>query len=231
MALKRRPPEDNVRRVKTNSKNSWGVMTNQLSKTTQFESDKEYILEVMLIRDHKVDFFVSQPLVIEFFDEEGNRHTYTPDFKVFYKNGVIKIVEFSMFEKRQEPSIRRREKAARDYCEERGWEYVVYTERDLPSNTEVENLRTLHKYMPRAYFQENICSAILDYLAGDKEFHILSLSECVSKMLVIPQPVVHNTLFHMIWNAWISYTPNQLIFIDGTPNRKVKIWITSGAQL
>lgn len=231
MALKRRPPEGNKRRVKTNSKNSWGVTTNQKCETAQFESDKEYILEVMLLHDHKVDFFVSQPLVIEFYDEEGKRHTYTPDFKVIYKNGVIKIVEFSMYAKRQELSIRRREAAAREYCEERGWEYVVYTERDLPSDTEVDNLRTLNKYMPKAYFQENICSAILDSLAGEKEIRILSLSERVSKMLEIPQPVIHNTLFHMIWNAWVSYTPNQLIFIDGTPNRKVKIWIATGDQI
>jgi hypothetical protein len=228
MALKRRPPENNVRRVKTNSKNSFGVTTNQNCETTQFESDKEWILQKYFLRDRRVSNFVSQPLIIHYIDEEGISRTYTPDLKVFYRNGVIKIVEFSMFAKRQEPSIRRRENAAREFCRRMGWDYVVFTEHDLPSATEIDNLRTLIGYMPEAYFQKEICSAILDVLAGGNEFRILELSSTVSEMLGIPQSIVHNTLFHMFWYVWFSYTPNQLIFIDGTPNRKVKIWINTG---
>ena len=80
MALKRRPPQGNVRRVKTNSRNTWGVTTNQIGETVQFESNYEKNLLLTLIRDPEIEQVVSQPIAIEYIDPEGKITSIYPGF-------------------------------------------------------------------------------------------------------------------------------------------------------
>lgn len=224
MALKRRPPQNNVRRAKTNSQNSWGVMTNQLGETTQYESDKEKIMAYKLKRDPNVARFISQPFVIHFVDDQGKKHQYTPDYEVHFKDGRVEIQEFSLTKRRKELSIQRREEAAKKYCVNKGWTYRVLTEQDLPSLTEIANLRTLHGYSPTSYYQHAVAEKILSKLEDGLNVNILDLSTQIALELDMPQALVHNTLFHMIWHALVAFDPNVLLFIDGTPNRKAKVW-------
>ena len=114
MALKRRPPKNNVRRVKTNSKNVWGITTNPQNETIQFEfrMDKYPSPDfdeacLMLVKS------VSQPIRITFTDYDDKERSYTPDFQVFLDSGEIEIHEFSMSSKRIETPIRQREAAAK----------------------------------------------------------------------------------------------------------------------
>ena len=225
MSIKRRPPKNNVRRVRTNTKNRWGVMTNHQCETTQFESDYEWILQAILLRDQSVETMISQPIEIHYQSDDGKKHKYTPDLKIVYKNGEIVIAEFSIQKRREDIAIQRRERAGQEFCEEKGWEYKVITEQDLPSPVEIENIKMLYGYMPKAYFQEDIGDEIIYQLIEGGPLFISEIVENVANELGTPKPKINNTLFHMMWNKVFFYTPNQLLFIDGTPNRKIKAWI------
>ena len=84
---------------------------------------------------------------------DGKYHRYYPDFlvKVKNKNGIIKtrMVEVKPYKQVQEPKVQNRKtkryinevktfaintykwKAAREFCEDRDWEFVIITEKEL----------------------------------------------------------------------------------------------------
>ena len=224
MALKRRPPAHNTRRAKTNTKNVWGVMTNQKNETLQFESDKEKTLALTLLCNKAVSEVISQPMRIPFTDGDGQSHTYTPDYLVRYLDGHTEIHEFSMTHARMRPEIRRREEAGRKYCEDQGWDYVIHTEQTLPSATKTANLKTLRRYGPSSYFDPAIANCILSLLADGARVPIDQLAWQVAEILNVPLPWVNSTIFHMLWHGQLSTDMEILLFIEGTPNPRARIW-------
>ena len=136
MSLKRKPPEGNVRRVAPIGQNSRGNMTNKAGKRVQFESFAEHVHALRLDRDQTVQDYRSQPLRILFDDSEKKKHTYTPDFMVWRYNGQVEIHEITRTERETRPHIQLREKAARNFCREKGWQYLLYNEDSLPKATE-----------------------------------------------------------------------------------------------
>lgn len=69
MVFRRKPPQDNVRRVKTTGKSIRGVIINKTGHTVQYESFNEFKLILMLERDLTVLDYFSQPETFEFFDD------------------------------------------------------------------------------------------------------------------------------------------------------------------
>ena len=96
----------------------------------------------------------SEEIIIPYISPvDGKRHRYYPDFlvKVRNKNGMIKtrMVEVKPYKQVQEPKVQNRKtkryinevktfaintykwKAAREFCEDRDWEFVIITEKEL----------------------------------------------------------------------------------------------------
>src|SRR5260370_8423516 len=71
-----------------------------------------------------------------------------PDFIVWKTTGEVEIHEVTLTSRQNRESIQEREKAARDICQQRGWSYVVHTEKTLPGATEEANLLALYRYRP-----------------------------------------------------------------------------------
>ena len=143
MSLKRKPPKDNVRRIAAIDNNSRYAITNKNGETVQCESHAERKLTLIKDRDQRVRNYRSQPLRISYIDSEDKPHTYVPDFMVWLVDGSIEIHEVTLSERRLTLNARRREQAARDYCEKEGLRYVVHTENTLPDDTEAANLLAL----------------------------------------------------------------------------------------
>jgi hypothetical protein len=95
--------------------------------------------------------YISQPLLIEFFDDLGQKHTYVPDFRVLRVNGAIKIHEVTIEKRMAKENLQERSLAGQNYCKTKGWKYILHTEKDLPSGTELTNLQALFGYKPQAY--------------------------------------------------------------------------------
>jgi len=168
MALKRKPPTGNIRRVAPISNNLRYAITSKADETVQCESFQERKLTLLFDRDSTVREYRSQPERFAFTDTLGNSRTYVPDFMVWKTTGEIEIHEVTLTERKARVSIQEREQAARKICQERGWRYVVHTEATLPQATEEANLLALYRYRPSIYANATVRAAIHQRLDGDK---------------------------------------------------------------
>lgn len=133
-----------------------------------------------LDRDPNVTDYGSQPERFNYVDSEGKPRTYTPDFKVWQLEGGIEIHEVTM-------SIRRREQAAREICQARGWRYVIHTERSLPQPTELTNLLALFHYRPRGYANQQVARVAFEQLGhAEQGASILAVMADIAQELNLP---------------------------------------------
>src|SRR5712692_9292483 len=190
MALKRKPPDGNVRRVAPIDNNLRYAITSKADETVQCESFQERKLTLLFDRDSTIQEYRSQPERFTFTDSQGNSRTYVPDFKVWKATGTIEIHEVTLTSRQDRLSIQEREKAARSICHQRGWRYVVHTEATLPGATEEANLLALYRYRPSIYAHAAVTAAILQRLNTDEEKAAHILIAELAHALSLPPPTV-----------------------------------------
>lgn len=225
MPLKRKPPKGNERNVHSNGKTTTGVTINNNNEIVQFESGKENILLLLFLRDKTIKRIVSQPLKISYYDPEGKPHTYTGDFLVERMDGSIEIHEFSMSAKRIKPEAILRENAAKKYCDERGWKYIVHTEFDLPSPTGMDNLDGLFGFCARAYCEETVNRELAALLGKGERVLFSSIVSEIEYRLGIERQIIYGAIYHQLWLGSLCTDLNELIFIESTPNPKMLLWL------
>jgi hypothetical protein len=217
--------KDNVRNVHSNGKTITGVIVNNQNEFVQFESGSEEILPLIFLRDRTIIRLISQPVVIAYYDLDGKLHAYTPDFLVERKDGSIELHEYTLSSRRLKPESIAREIAARKYCEERGWIYIVHTELEFPNPTWIDNIQALHGFIAQGYNNEHVRKEIMSLLKnGDKLTYSLVISE-IQNILGIGKNVINGTVFHMLYWTDLCTDLNQLLFIQGHPNPTMKLWM------
>lgn len=132
MGLKRKPPANNSRRVRSNGQTLCGVVTNKAGHTVQFKSFAERSLLLRLDRRADVQDYLSQPDPIPYCDPAGKSHHYTPDFKVWHTDGHISLHEVTLTVQAETSPLQHRRAAAAQFCHARGWQYQLHTETTLP---------------------------------------------------------------------------------------------------
>src|SRR5712692_7475057 len=200
MALKRKPPAGNVRRVAPIGKNLRYAITSKADETVQCESFQERKLTLLLDRDPTVQEYRSQPERFAFTDSQGKSRTYVPDFIVWRTSGTVEIHEVTLTSRQDRLSIQEREKAAREICQQRGWRYIVHTEATLPSATEEANLLALYRYRPSIYAHTAVAAAIRQRLSGDEEQAAHILIAELAHVLSLPTPTVISAFCHLLWH-------------------------------
>lgn len=229
MALKRKPPSGNVRRVAPIAGNLRYTVTGKTDQTVQCESFQERKLTLRFDRDPSIRTYVSQPERLTYLDAEGKTHTYTPDFMVWRDTGEIEIHEVTLTSRQEKSSIQEREKAARKICKERGWHYIVHTEATLPQATEEANLLALARYRPTAYANQNVARFVQERLANALSpilFRTL-LTEITQALHLQEAPVV-SALCHLLWHGRLETDLcRQLVFQDATPRANLLVWLRS----
>lgn len=226
MSLKRKPPDKNVRRVAAIGSNSRSTVHNKNGRTIQCESfSGERKLTLGFDRDPTVKDYKSQPIRIPFEDSEGKKHTYVPDFMVWYVDGSIEIHEVTRSERRLLPNAQRREEAAREHCAKKGWNYVVHTEDSLPDDTETANLLELYMFRPTIYFRSDVVVAVREKLSNGRRIPLPRLIQEISQELGLPVGVVSPGLYHLLWHGKIETDLRSLIFIDGAPLSRALVWL------
>ena len=227
MALKRKPPFGNVRRVRSTGTNIRGIMLGIDSTTQQFESFEERKLVLLLQRDRTIRRFVSQPFVLNYADAQGNSHTYVPDFLVERLDGSTELHEVTLTLRQQREDMIRRTDAARRICQERGWKYVLHTERTLPNSTELANLQALYLYAPLCYRDRAVAEAalqVLDAMRGKPAF-LRALAIHLMQTLKLPADCVVPTLAHLVWHSEIECDLRRLLFINATLSPQAVVWL------
>jgi len=228
MGLKRKPPENNVRRVAAIGNNSRYTITNKNGETVQCESHSERILALRIDRDTRVKNYRSQPLRISYVDAEDKSHTYVPDFQVWRWDGLVEIHEVTLAERRLLPNAQRREKAAQDHCDSEGWRYVVHTESSLPNDTEGANLLALYAYRPSIYSKVDVAHAVFDKIGIGQHILLSQLISAISQDLELPSAIVSTAIYHLLWHGKIATNLCSLIFIDNVPTSSTYVWLPEG---
>jgi len=229
MSTKRKPPIGNVRRVISLGNNFRGVITNKRDHLVQFESEQERKLILLLERDSSVTDYVSQPETLTFKDERGRQRRYTPDFQVWRINGQIELHEVTVQSRREKrESLQEREVAAQMICQERGWRYVVHTDRTLPSGCEYANLDFLSPFRVQCYADMEYENWWLGKLRKQEPIYPgLVLSQ-------IEQGVEANallsSLYYMLWHSEVEMSWHQPFFWQGDFHPRARIWLPEGGE-
>jgi len=226
MALKRKPPAGNIRRVAPIGTNLRYAITSKADETVQCESFQERKLTLLFDRDSTVQEYRSQPERFAWTSSEGNSRTYVPDFIVWKTTGEIEIHEVTLTERQERLSIQEREKAAREICQQRGWRYVVHTEATLPQATEEANLLALYRYRPSIYRNATVTAAIHQRLKGDKRKAVHTLIGELAQELSLPIPTVISALCHLMWHRIIDTDlTSRLLFVNAGLAPYVQVWL------
>lgn len=226
MALKRKPPAGNIRRVAPITNNLRYAIASKADETVQCESFQERLLTLLLDRDSTVQEYRSQPERLAFTDSQGNARTYVPDFLVWKTTGEIEIHEVTRTERLERVSLQEREKAAREICQQRGWHYVVHTEATLPQATEEANLLALYRYRPSIYANAAVTVAIRQRLNGDKRESVHALIGELAHALSLPKPSVISAICNLLWHRVIDTDlTSHLLFVNAALAADIQVWL------
>ncbi len=225
MALKRKPPTGNVRRVAPIDNNLRYAITSKDDETVQCESFQERKLTLVFDRDPTVQAYRSQPERFAFTDSQGASHTYVPDFIVWKTTGEVEIHEVTLTSRQEKFSSAEREKAAHTICQKRGWRYVVHTEATLPQATEEANLLALYRYRPSIYANAAVTAMIHQRLNRDERKAVCILIAELAHALSLPTPTVISAICHLMWHRVIDTDLTaRLLFVNAALAPYVQVW-------
>lgn len=225
--MKRKPPAQNVRRVRAIDGNSRFAIVNKCGRTVQCESFQEYKLVLLLERDPEVQDYLSQPETLSFHTEHGRAATYTPDFQVWTVSGDIALHEVTLASRRSQTN-QQREAAAQRICAERGWQYVVHTETDLPTGSEFANLQLLFGFRAGCFADAAIMShlpdVLPDVLPGNTPTSLTAVVNQLQTLTGREPAQIMPTLLHQLWHGQLQTDWQQMLFQDAAPVAAARIW-------
>jgi hypothetical protein len=231
MALKRKPPAGNVRRVAPIGENLRYAITSKANETVQCESFQERKLTLLFDRDPTIQEYRSQPKRLVWTDAQNKTHTYVPDFMVWKTTGGVEIHEVTLTSRQDRVSIQAREQAAREICRKEGWRYVVHTEATLPQATEEANLLALYRYRPSIYANPAVTVAVRARLGQEERKELRMLIEDIAQALSLPRPVVISAVCHLLWHQIIEADlRNTLLFVNAALSPHIQVWLRKEVQ-
>ncbi len=140
-----------VRKIKANARS----ITGTVPRLGDFESSLERDFMELIRFENNVESFTAQPLTISFEDDAGVEREYTPDGLIEYKVDKDAAKSIILYEIKYRADLRefRKElfpkfRAARAFCQEKGWRFKLLTERQIRTNY-LENVRFLYPFKQR----------------------------------------------------------------------------------
>lgn len=208
--MKRKPPLDNVRRVRSFAGNLVGVTTNKAGRTVQMESQQESALCLLLDRDPNVKDYISQFKQFSYQDEQYKVHTYTPDYFVWTHEGQDEVHEVTVTSR----DTQQRDKAAREICEENNWKFVRHDETTLPKSTELANLIFLRGFYPLVYRNDLVAQAIFQVLRERESIAFEEMLSNLTDSLPLSQGVILPAIYHLLWRGELAFDMTRFLLSD-----------------
>ncbi len=142
-----------VREIGVQSRSITGTMPNG----NRYESSLERDFMLLLKFDTAVDVFTPQPLVMSYQGQDGTWHRYTPDGLIEWrKDQNLSDVRPVLVEVKYREAFhgawrawRVRFRAAKSFAKSKGWEFAVFTEREIRTPL-LDNANFLLPYLNRA---------------------------------------------------------------------------------
>ena len=142
-----------VRKIPKNYRNITGMAAHSKSVgCAAYESSLERDFLSLLEFCPDVIRFEVQPVSIEWFDDSGKKHMYTPDVLVHYKPSRQPVTTI-LYEVKYRSDLRKnwsvlqpKFKAARAFCRQKGWMFKLVTEVEIHT-VYLQNVRFLLPYI------------------------------------------------------------------------------------
>lgn len=133
--------------------------TNKDTSPHFFESRNESNFALLFEFDSNIKFVKSQPFSISYMDDDKKR-LYTPDFSIIDCYSNVFVVEVKV-EDAMNDETKRLHKLIGEAFKKLGFEFVVMTEKHLPSRTELSNLNMI---MRNAHALGCVDDEVVNYL-------------------------------------------------------------------
>ena len=226
MPFKTNPPDDSGRNFESKGQNSRGTIVSKSLRSVQFEYIREKKLIYILDRDATVRDYVSQPELIQYFNNRGKLKDYWPDFKVERTDGSMELHQVMKRTHRLEPDMQERERVMHELCARRGWRYKVHEAEKLMSDTEYANLSALYCYRAQMHANSDVERAVTARLAGGKQLPIDDLSQAIASEVGITQGHAVAAFYRMLWygNLCVNLT-NRLIIVFAHVAPGILVWL------
>lgn len=214
MALKRKPPPGNVRRVQGKNTNLRYTLTNKAGRLIQCESYQERKLALLLEHDRSVQDYSSQPEQLIWTDEQGKTHTYVPDFMVWRQDGSTELHEVTLSQRQDQPGNQARQAAAHLICQTRGWGYHVHTEEDLPTDGHIANLLALYAYRSQGYADARVTQAVMACVDKPR-VRFGELVTAIESQIQAAPSQIYTALLHLLWHGVLVADLDHPLFRKG----------------
>jgi hypothetical protein len=211
--LRREMTSNGVRRIPINVRSLTGEVDGQ-----QFESSLERDAHLLVHWDYWVEWYQSQPVVIEYVDKEGKARRYTPDLLVMYrkellvpgrsepKRPLLAEIKYREDLAKNWKLLKPKFRAARAYARERDWDFAILTEREIRTPL-LKNVQFLWRYR-FADFHTPHYRCLRDTLRELEETDPKTLLEATYQSQVLRGEALW-TLWCMVARRWIGCDLSQ----------------------
>ncbi|OAI08125.1 MULTISPECIES: heteromeric transposase endonuclease subunit TnsA [Methylomonas] len=198
-----------VRRIPTNVRSLTGTVNGQ-----EFESSLERDLLLLVHWDCEVDWYQSQPVKIEYLDDQGKQRSYTPDLLVTYRSDYDQSIQQQNPRRpllcevkyrgdliKQKDQLKPKFKAARAYAKSQGYEFRVLTEREIRTDY-LKNIQFLWSYRYADFHEHHYkkLKMVLDELGETTVSRLLEVSYSSKEL----KGEALWTLWCMISRLWVK---------------------------
>lgn len=175
-------------------------------KMGQYESTLERDLMELIRFNPSVHSFLAQPLTIEYRTAGGEKRKFTPDGLIHFKEGksrepsVLYEVKFRSDFRKQWKILMPKFRAAKAYCDLRGWRFQVFTEREIrtPYLTNIKFLWPFLDRIPSLSAADRLLSALDELGEATPESILTHLAESAARRVELIPVLWHLISVHKI---------------------------------
>ncbi len=186
------------------------VFSTKTNSAHDFESSLERDFLELIEFDPNVSFYVEQPVTI-FYEDNGSTKSYTPDFLLKYRSGIMPassysplLVEIKYADdlKKNRNILKAKFDAAEKYASEKDWRFKVLTEKEI-RNDYLKNAKFLGYY---AKFDDVPIEDFTLLLTKMKALRVSTPQELIiaAARTESRQAELLFTLWHMVANNYIA---------------------------
>lgn len=185
-------------------KNTGYFASKKMGRMIQYESLLERDIIYILEYDKNISKYFEQPVEIKCMYFGVIRKHY-PDFKCVFADGHTELWEAKPYNKLEDPDVKKNIYLGESYCQQRGWIYKVITDKQIYSNSLVDNIQFLTYYRKQPECSDEIIRQIVQSV-------VLEEFTTISKILKFLVNVKSEILLQCVY--YLIYT--QVLHVDLT---------------
>ncbi|MFI8615969.1 TnsA endonuclease N-terminal domain-containing protein [Acidovorax sp. NPDC077693] len=198
-----------VRRIPISTVSITGRLDGQM-----FESALERDLLMQLAWSENVEWFVTQPVEIRYEFPVGKKRVYTPDVLFGFSDETSSPVEAVLCEVKYREDLaknwqelRQKFRAARRYCAERGWRFVIFDETRI-RDVQLKNIQFLWNYRGQSVPPELELKLLQQFAA---------LGDATMSKVVEQVAATQTNKANVIWAWWCLVAQKRVLFDEDQP--------------